>query len=310
MKLDAGFGSRRFERSKSVADDKALLAGISRRDPVAFWQFWQFHEQELRLRCLQWMRGNLQDAEDILGSAMIKLWDELPKHASGIENPRAWLTQMIHNICVDALRRRDRRSELAAAIDPGHPSEGLLAARPRRPDENLQQLELRADIHRAVRELPVSLRQAFELRFFEDMAYPEIAKRLRTSPLNVRKRIERARLHLRSRLDGLSSRAVTNGAPQSSIRRNRVKSKPTVAKEERAMAQYEGERRSINPKFCILRQASLADVQETRSEARLRESTQSLLKDQAVVSALEGMVKAARAGSLEADLAGIQAVAW
>ncbi len=98
MKLSARPGSGQLDPLKSAAEEKFLLAGISRRDPVAFWQFWQVHEQELRFCCLRWMRGNLQDAEDVLGSAMIKLWDELPKHASGIENPRAWLTQMIRNI--------------------------------------------------------------------------------------------------------------------------------------------------------------------------------------------------------------------
>lgn len=93
-----------------------------------------------------------------------------------------WLFTICRNALLDRFRKTGREREILKYSD----SEVIEAA----PDGEVSTLaeELPAEIAA----LPLSQRQALELRFREDLEFGEIAKHLNTSPANARQLVSRA----------------------------------------------------------------------------------------------------------------------
>ena len=68
------------------------------------------------------------------------------------------------------------------------------------PESKILDRELGTYIYNAVRTLPLKLREPFELRFYREMSYPDIAQYLALSKDNVYKRIQKARDILKKQL--------------------------------------------------------------------------------------------------------------
>ncbi len=148
---------------------------------------------------VRWLRGNRSDAEDVVSFAALKALDFLERHPAGVQQFRPWALRIVRNLCADVRRQRMRRSELSADTEVSDE----VADRPSSevaPDRALLRHELIPALDDAVAELSPSLRSTFHLRYFDDLPYDEICRRLEISPENARKRIENARKRLRLRL--------------------------------------------------------------------------------------------------------------
>jgi RNA polymerase sigma-70 factor (ECF subfamily) len=147
------------------------------------------------------MGGNPSDAEEALSRAMLKAWDRLPNHAEKINNFRAWLTRLTHNLCIDIHRKRRRKAmqmesiEDIAAQDNSAVISGLDS-----PELALLYHELGQYIRRAINTLPARLRTPFVLHYYREISYQDIAQALAISIDNVYKRIQQARDILQKRL--------------------------------------------------------------------------------------------------------------
>jgi RNA polymerase sigma-70 factor (ECF subfamily) len=85
-------------------------------------------------------------------------------------------------------------------------SELMPVSRDRGPHGELEQLDLRHLIRRALAELPEALREAVVLRDLQEFSYQEIADKLRLPEGTVKSRINRGRLELARQLRRLQSR--------------------------------------------------------------------------------------------------------
>lgn len=103
--------------SNSQSASASGIRGCSEELEKAFWQLWQQNRDYLYRCCLKWMGGNPTDAEEALSRAMLKAWDKLPDHAEKITNFRAWLTRLIHNLCIDIHRERRRKAMQMESIE-------------------------------------------------------------------------------------------------------------------------------------------------------------------------------------------------
>jgi len=63
------------------------------------------------------MVGSAIDGEDVVQEALAKAAEAAPG-AGAIERPESWLFRIAHNAALDALRRRKRRAEVGAWVDP------------------------------------------------------------------------------------------------------------------------------------------------------------------------------------------------
>jgi RNA polymerase sigma-70 factor (ECF subfamily) len=175
--------------------------GASGGGNEAFWDLWQLHQKYLYAICLRQMGGIRADAEDALSRAMLKAFEKLPDYRSKVSNPKAWLTRLVFNLCIDILRERSRQTKWFTNVD-----EVLLPVNETKPfylgspESSFIYRERYLYMTHKISELPFQLREPFVLRFVQEMSYREIAIKLTLSKENVRKRIQKARAALREQL--------------------------------------------------------------------------------------------------------------
>jgi RNA polymerase sigma factor (sigma-70 family) len=200
----------------------ALLDSLAQGNSRAFWDLWSLYRGYLYHICLSHMDGVREDAEDALSRSMLRAIDKLPHIGPRIENIRAWLGRLTVNLCADMHRERKRRARRVEPLDDVLPNLGeSLPADADSPEEVILHREAYAGMCDAVNELPDRLREPFAMRFFQEMAYVDIAERLMLSNENVRKRIQQARDVLKSRVHKSPPPSVLSGGMVSTRRHTR-----------------------------------------------------------------------------------------
>lgn len=165
-----------------------------------FWQVWQRHKDALFQQALRLMGGNQADAEDAVNTAMLRALQKYTSSSVQIVNERAWLGRILHNVCMDLHRERQRRGEADEWVEDAEASEPQ-SPEPL-PDAGLLQRESIEEIHRCIHALPPNLRGPLVMRYLQDMSYADIAMQLQLTHCNVRKRIQLAYGILRTTLAG------------------------------------------------------------------------------------------------------------
>ena len=179
----------------------AAAAGVGADPSAAFWRLWTAHQGYLRKQTLRLMSGNLADAEDALSNAMLKALQKFDTYAGAIVNERAWLTRLVHNVCMDLHRSNQRIARsIEETIGSDFEASGAMPAAARRTpeDETLARRELR-ELAAELERMPRSLREPLLMRVLDDKSYDEISRALNLSNCAVRKRIQLARDFLRKR---------------------------------------------------------------------------------------------------------------
>ena len=124
---------------------------------------------------------SVSDAEDVCHDAFMKLIEHQNQILSGKE--RAWLATVTSNLCKNRLRLAKRRQEEPLTEDLPLPA----------PEDT--------GVYEAVMSLPVGERTVVYLYYYEGYATAEIATIQEISRTAVTTRLERARKHLKNRLE-------------------------------------------------------------------------------------------------------------
>lgn len=128
------------------------------------------------------------DAKDAVQDLYLKLWN-LRDHLEMVQNPSAYGTMLLKNLCIDRIRR-------ARPMEP--PDEALALEPPA--DETLQSREELQQVRKAIGLLPATQRKLLMLRVFEGLSYEEIAQKTGLSPLNIRVQVSLARKRIKQSL--------------------------------------------------------------------------------------------------------------
>jgi len=143
------------------------------------------------------LSGNVSDAEDALGVAMVNGCRAFSDNK--IENPSAWLSRMVHNACIDIHRRRTRHATPTDSEELERLADRTPTVTPQTEDpESLligrqNAAELIDDLH----QLPASWLEPLLMRCLGDMSYDQIGEIMNLNNATVRKRVELARKRLR-----------------------------------------------------------------------------------------------------------------
>lgn len=167
-----------------------VAAGVVERarsgDHAAFGEIVRHYDPRLR-RLAYRLLGDPARMDDALQEAYVKAYRALPGFRTDAA-PGSWLYRIVHNACLDLLRRegRHRAASLEAAEDiPDASSEpARIASR-------------RADLTRALDALPLDQRAAVLLVDAEGFDYAAAAEVLGVAPGTVASRLSRARAALR-----------------------------------------------------------------------------------------------------------------
>lgn len=137
-------------------------------------------------RLATWILRDPVAAEDAVQEAAVSAWDARKKlrHA---DNPAAWFTRILVNVCRDELRRRGRRRSLPEL--PASTAGG-----------SADRLAVRDEIGRAVAHLSADEQLVIGLRYGRDLTVPQIAAQTGLAEGTVKSRLHHSLEHLRSAL--------------------------------------------------------------------------------------------------------------
>lgn len=162
----------------SAAAFKKRFLPLSRR---MYWTAWQ-------------MTGNVQEAEDLVQEAYLKLWTKR-ELIEDIKNAEAYCTTLIKNLYLNQVRRK----QLPISSEPS--DELIVAAENENNiEDKLEKREESLQVKWLIEHLPEQQRKIITLHDMEDMSNEEIQERTGLQPTNIRVLLSRARKTIRERL--------------------------------------------------------------------------------------------------------------
>jgi len=152
------------------------------------------------------MTANSQDAEDIVQETFLKAVDKIDQFR-GESSFGTWLYAIALNQARAHLARA-KQADLKPIEEylPTRSADDLHAGRNPQlfdwedPHQKLENDELKRIIDEGIAELPVKYREAFLLRYHEELSIKEIAKIINESVASTKSRVLRARLALREHI--------------------------------------------------------------------------------------------------------------
>lgn len=128
-----------------------------------------------------------EDAEDLAQEALIRAW----RHRSSLANPdafSAWLRQIVRN---EAARAHRRGRLLTVSLEKVSLPDV---------DDQSEVVAARADLERVLIKLNPREKRLVQLRYFDDLTQPAIARRLSVPEGTIKIQLHRARIKLRRAL--------------------------------------------------------------------------------------------------------------
>ncbi len=146
--------------------------------------------------------GNPEDAKDATQESFIKIYRSL-KGFKLQSNFSTWMYRIIHNTCLDMIRKRKRRQEIPIEIKEHQNKDDYkipLEDPKDGPEALLDYHQLKEQVESEILKLPVEYRGVIILRDIEGLSYQEIAEALEISEGTVKSRLNRGRTQLRQHL--------------------------------------------------------------------------------------------------------------
>ncbi len=175
----------------SQSEESEWLARVAEGDEAAFVQFYRRFSMPVFSMLLK-MLGNQHDAEEVLQSCFMQIWQKAATFDPARSAPFTWLVMIARNRALDRIRARQRqvRLEESAAQDPEPFSVEPDAA------PGLQG-DTRSLLEGALVSIPGDQRRAIEMAFFHGLTHDEISAQLGEPLGTVKARIRRGMLRLR-----------------------------------------------------------------------------------------------------------------
>ena len=161
-------------------DEREIIERCRAGDLDAFRQVYNRYGQPL-LRTAARILGNPQEAEDAVQETFLKLFRGIGGFRSG-SRFSTYLFQILHNTCMDVLRKRKPAADVEDMDILGAPASH----------------ELAHSLARAVDGLPRQMRSCFVLFAVEEYSHEEVADILGVSVGTVKASVHRARKKLRA----------------------------------------------------------------------------------------------------------------
>jgi RNA polymerase sigma factor (sigma-70 family) len=178
------------------------IGRLAASDIIAWQEIWEaFCHTVYWHRCLSWMGGHHEDAEDAMHAAAVRVCQYMPAHADTVLNPQAWLHRLLYNQCMTLRRGAQRRQRHIQYVEKVETMTRTSATHwQASAEETLLQDELKTHVRTLVETLPERLKEPMMLYVFQGMRQRDIAAYLNLSHNNVRKRLQQGRDLLRGQL--------------------------------------------------------------------------------------------------------------
>ena len=170
--------------------DSVLVQRVLDGDAAAFTALADRHASAC-LRFAMRMLGSRDDAEDVTQETFLRAYRALASY-DGNRTFRTWLFAILVNRCRSALKTRTRREQWVIA------DEGAVERTPTLAHD--RSTELRLELQRAMASLPAEQREAFLLKYVEQLEYTEMSEITGANVSALKMRVQRACMRLRQEL--------------------------------------------------------------------------------------------------------------
>ena len=164
-----------------------LEQGVGEMDTATFAGLVGEYQPQVYALAYRYLKSTL-DAEDAVQETFLRAFAGLESYHPE-RSFRSWLLSITVHLCIDRLRRERRR--LYEPLEPYH-----LVAAGDSLDTGLMSGEYRGEIRNLIDRLPPQYRQLALLRYWDDLTYQEIGRRVGLSTGAVKSRLHRARRQL------------------------------------------------------------------------------------------------------------------
>ena len=171
-----------------VAADNRLVELALSGDVTAFEHLFGRYRDSLRKLYEQRLGGG-QDADDLLQETFIKVFIGMPRYDSRYTFGQ-WIYTIARNTFIDFARKRQEDLPLderfAIPVESTAPT----------PEERVISIQQRSQLDCYMERMTADYRRLIELRFFDELSYEEISRKLSIPLGTVKTRIHRARERL------------------------------------------------------------------------------------------------------------------
>ena len=166
-----------------------IISACQSNDRFAQQQLYELHHRRVYRLCVRLV--GQQDASDVIQQTFLKVFRTIQQF-TGSSRFETWLHRVTVNECLQHIRSRNRRPEVALEVEPPEGGSKTGAA-----VESAELLQVALD------RLEPELRTIFVLRELEELSYAELAETLDVSAGTVASRLNRARTQLKELLTQL-----------------------------------------------------------------------------------------------------------
>jgi RNA polymerase sigma-70 factor (ECF subfamily) len=213
---DEGVGPTAGPGIEELTDPEAV-ARAAKGDHEAYRVLVQRYQGRAYGLALRVMRDEEQ-AKDVVQEAFLKAYRSLDRF-EGRSSFFTWFYRVVMNLCLDAKRREpagrrvewDDEHALEAPVGSGLDSVDPGSAHAAGPAEQLERVELRETLQRAIEGLPDDARRTLVLREVDGLSYAEIAEVLGIPKGTVMSRLHHARRRMRALLEAQGIQASGKG---------------------------------------------------------------------------------------------------
>lgn len=197
-----------MERETEIELARCLMAGA----PEAFDRFVEHFRA--KIFHYSWlMCGQREDAEEVAQETLLKVFESFNQLREP-ERVRPWVFRIARNECLMKRRKSVFAPSHELSLDQFLPAKDQrdgqvqlqIADWSGLPEDQMLRAELRAELQRAIVELPENYRSVILLRDVEELSTQETANILGLTDDVVKTRLHRARLAVRQTLDGYLGR--------------------------------------------------------------------------------------------------------
>jgi RNA polymerase sigma-70 factor (ECF subfamily) len=174
---------------------RGLLERCARRERPAFESLYRASAAKLYGVALRILRRE-DWAEEVLQDCFVSIWTHAPDYRPALAAPMTWMTSIVRNRCLDALRR----PRMEVADEDGAAAENAVSDN-LGPLAELERVSDAKALARCLGQLEARQRQAIALAFFDGLSHAELAAHLREPLGTVKTWVRRGLLRLRSCLE-------------------------------------------------------------------------------------------------------------
>ncbi|WP_050613685.1 RNA polymerase sigma factor SigW [Bacillus testis] len=182
---------------------KQRIKDVLKGDHNAFGEIVEIYKDKVFQLCYR-MLGNRHEAEDMAQEAFVRAYVNI--HSFNIKRKfSTWLYRIATNLCIDRIRKKKPDYYLDAEIAG---TEGLdmysqIPSSTKKPEEEVESLELQDTIQKEILKLPEKYRTVIVLKYIEELSLKEISEILDLPIGTIKTRIHRGREALRKQLSNI-----------------------------------------------------------------------------------------------------------